>query len=69
MKTKIKIIEKFVKNGSCGSVSCLDEFCKFLQTSLYKSIYELREENKQLKLYHLPKTEGDTTDTDKKHPF
>ena len=58
-KTKIEIIEKFVKNGSCGSISCLDECpfvskknltCKFLQTSLYKSIYELRKENEELKV-------------------
>lgn len=58
-KTKIEIIEMFVKNGSCGSVSCLNECpfvsknkltCKFLRTSLYESIYKLREENEELKV-------------------
>lgn len=58
MKTKIEIIEKFVKSGSCGSIGCLSEcpffskkkkVCKFFQTSLYESIHELREEKEQLK--------------------
>lgn len=51
MKTRIEVIENFVKTGNCGDVSChyecpffskKNKACKIHNTSLYKSIYELR---------------------------
>ena len=58
MKTRIEVIENFVKTGNCGDVSChyecpffskKNKVCKIHNTSLYKSIYELRKKNEQLK--------------------
>jgi hypothetical protein len=57
MKTKVEVIEHFIKTGTCGSASChydcpffskKKEVCKFHNTTLYKSIYKLRKENELL---------------------